>query len=140
MYLAPLNYDRFFKKIFSDTEIAKSFLEDFLNEKITSIEQLEDKHRVSQDAWASSKRSLRPADDATIVEFDYRCKIKDKYIIIDMQQWYKPDVVKRFYLYHSLNTGLQLEILGTKYIVDQSELKSEKKSRKTMIGWNLYIH
>ena len=116
MYLAPLNYDRFFKKVFSDINIAKSFLEDFLDETITSIEQLGDKHRVT--------------DDAAIVEFDYRCKIKDKYIIIDMQQWYKPDVVKRFYLYHSLNTGLQLETLGTKYILDQVELKSEKKKQK----------
>ena len=116
MYLAPLNYDRFFKKVFSDTDIAKKFLEDFLNETITEIEQLGDKHRVT--------------DDAAIVEFDYRCKIKGKYIIIDMQQWYKPDVVKRFYLYHSLNTGLQLETLGTKFVVDSSDVLSDKKIQK----------
>jgi len=30
MYLAPLNYDRFFRKIFKDDAIAKAFLEDFL--------------------------------------------------------------------------------------------------------------
>jgi len=46
-YLAPLNYDRFFRKIFKDTKIAKAFLEDFLNEKIDSITKLSDKHRLT---------------------------------------------------------------------------------------------
>ncbi len=41
-------------QVFSDTDIAKKFLEDFLNETITEIEQLGDKHRVTRDAWASS--------------------------------------------------------------------------------------
>ncbi len=45
------------------------------------------------------------------VEFDYRCKIKGKYVIVDMQQWYKEDVVKRFFLYFCNNTSLQLERL-----------------------------
>ncbi len=34
MYLAPLNYDRYFKKIFSDLDIAQRFLED-IHHKIT---------------------------------------------------------------------------------------------------------
>jgi len=38
MYLAPLNYDRYFKKVFSDTTIAKRFLEDFFDKEIQSIE------------------------------------------------------------------------------------------------------
>lgn len=97
MYLAPLNYDRFFKKIFSDKQIARQFLEDFLEVTITSIERLPLQQRVT--------------DEAAVVEFDYRCKIDDAYVIIDMQQWYKPDIVQRFYLYHALNSGLQLETL-----------------------------
>ncbi|MGE5343354.1 MAG: hypothetical protein ACM3SY_17945, partial [Candidatus Omnitrophota bacterium] len=44
-------------------------------------------------------------------EFDFRCKIKGSYVIIDMQQWYKRDIGKRFYLYHTVNTSLQLEKL-----------------------------
>jgi len=100
MYLAPLNYDRFFKKVFSDKMIAQKFLEDFLETEIEEIELLKEKHRVT--------------DDASIVEFDFRCKINGAYIIIDMQQWYKIDVIKRFYLYHSLNASLQLETLPAK--------------------------
>lgn len=102
MYLAPLNYDRFFKKVFSDLRIAKRFLEDFLDVEIESIMALPDRHRLT--------------DESTAVEFDFRCKIEDKYIIIDMQQWYKTDTVKRFYLYHTLNTALQLEDLPLKSI------------------------
>ena len=44
-YLAPLNYDRFFKKVFSDTKIAKRFLEDFFEFKIESIEVLPLDHK-----------------------------------------------------------------------------------------------
>jgi hypothetical protein len=114
MYLAPLNYDRFFKKVFSDKAIAQQFLEDFLETKIEEIEILKEKHRVT--------------DDASIVEFDFRCKIKGSYIIIDMQQWYKMDVVKRFHLYHSLNTSLQLETLPVKQLALD---KNNKKIKKT---------
>ncbi len=102
MYVAPLNYDRFFKKVFSDLKIAKTFLQDFLDAEIEDITQLKDKHSVT--------------DDAAIVEFDYRCKIEGSYVIIDMQQWYKKDIVKRFYVYHTLNTVLQLEDMPTKTI------------------------
>jgi len=101
-YLAPLNYDRFFRKIFKDIDIAKSFLEDFLDVEIEEINKLEEKHRIT--------------DKSKVVEFDYRCKIAGKYIIIDMQQWYKPDVTQRFYVYHALNSALQLEDLKTKAI------------------------
>jgi hypothetical protein len=97
MYLAPLNYNRFFERVFRETSIAKRFLEDFLNVKITFIEALPRKHQMT--------------DDAALVEFDYRCKINDQFYIIDMQQWYKRDVVKRFYMYFCNNTSLQLEHL-----------------------------
>ena len=48
MYLALLNYDGFFKKVFSDLGIVKCFLEDFLDIKIESIERIkENTERVS---------------------------------------------------------------------------------------------
>ena len=97
MYLAPLNYDRYFKKVFSDPAIAKAFLQDFLGVTIESLEMLPKERLLT--------------DDAIYVEFDFRCKIEDSYVIVDMQQWFKPDIVQRFYLYHALNTGLQLEVL-----------------------------
>ncbi len=115
MYLAPLNYDRFFKKVFSEKHIAQQFLEDFLDTKIEEIELLKEKHRVT--------------DDASIVEFDFRCKIDGAYIIIDMQQWYKMDVVKRFYLYHSLNASLQLERLPEKELTLDRVSKKIKKTK-----------
>lgn len=100
MYLAPLNYDRFFKKVFSELKIVKKFLEDFLAVEITEIVPFAVQHKIT--------------DSAQQVEFDYRCKIDGQYVIIDMQQWYKADIIERFYLYHSLNTGLQLENLPFK--------------------------
>ncbi|MBF0120705.1 MAG: hypothetical protein HQK79_17900 [Desulfobacterales bacterium] len=103
MYLAPLNYDRFFKKVFSDPKISQKFLEDFLNINIDDIEILKERHKIT--------------DDATFVEFDFRCKIGEMYVIVDMQQWYKADMAQRIYMYHALNTGLQLEALPKKKIV-----------------------
>jgi len=100
MYLAPLNYDRFFRKVFSDPKISKKFLEDFLEVEIEEFEILKDKHRIT--------------DDAAVVEFDFRCKIKGAYVIVDMQQWYKQDIFHRFYMYHTLNTALQLDKLPEK--------------------------
>jgi hypothetical protein len=100
MYLAPLNYDRFFKKIFADEKISQRFLEDFLDVRIEEFEFLKERNLVS--------------NDASVVEFDFRCKIENSYVIIDMQQWYKRDVAQRFYLYHALNSGLQLEKLPIK--------------------------
>jgi len=44
-----------------------------------------------------------------------------------MQQWYKPDIVQRFYLYHALNTGLQLEELSK----ERFDLKSIKTLKVT---------
>ena len=100
MYLAPLNYDRFFKKVFSHLETAKAFIEDFLGVNIESIEELNITKKFT--------------DNAAVVEFDFRCKIDGRYVIIDMQQCYKPDVSQRFFLYHALNSGLQLETLPDK--------------------------
>jgi hypothetical protein len=100
MYLAPLNYDRYFRKVFSELKIAKRFLEDFLDVEIQEIEFLQNKKSIS--------------DDARYVEFDFRCKIDGFYVIIDMQQWHKTDVVQRFYVYHALNSALQLEKLPKK--------------------------
>jgi len=113
MYLAPLNYDRYFKKIFKDTEIAKQFLEDFFDITIESIELLTHKHKIT--------------DDAVAVEFDFRCKIQGNHIIIDMQQWYKPDIVNRFYVYHAVNTALQLEEMPNKNIFINEEVTKETK-------------
>jgi hypothetical protein len=95
MYVASLNIDLLFKKVFSDPKIAKSFLQDFLGIIITEITILNIEYKLS--------------DDAVIVKFDYRCKINGEYVIIEMQQKYKKDVIKRFYLYHCLDTALQLE-------------------------------
>jgi len=118
MYLAPLNYDRYFKKVFSDLKIAKRFLEDFLDIEIQEIELLPVKKAIT--------------DQARFVEFDFRCKIDDNYVIIDMQQWYKADVVKRFYLYNSLNTSLQLENLSTKFIELPEQKVKEVKDYSTL--------
>ncbi|MCP4154248.1 MAG: hypothetical protein GY757_41370 [bacterium] len=115
MYLAPLNYDRFFKKVFSDEQIAKQFLEDFLEVTITDFKKLEREHKLT--------------DEAAAVEFDFRCKIKGSYVIIDMQQWYKPDIGHRFYLYHALNTGLQLQDLPKKDIITGGSEKEFKTVR-----------
>ncbi len=38
--MAPLNYDRYFKKVFSNERIAKCFLEDFLEVNISSLEKM----------------------------------------------------------------------------------------------------
>ncbi len=113
MYLAPLNLDLFFKKVFSNKRIAKSFLEDLLKIKITEITFLATEHKLS--------------DDSVIVKFDFRCKIRGKYVIIEMQQRYKLDVNKRFYLYHCISTALQLETLRSVVITKPNgETYSEK--------------
>jgi hypothetical protein len=102
MFVVSLNLDVFFKKVFSNKNIAKNFLQDFFGVRITEIKLL--------------KTDVKVTDDATIVRFDYRCKINGKYVIIEMQQKYKTDVNKRFYLYHCLGTALQLETLKPKVI------------------------
>lgn len=73
MYIAPFNYDRFFKKVFSDLRITKRFLEDFLDVEIEQITALPDRHHLT--------------DEAAAVAFDFCCKIEGKFVIIDMQQW-----------------------------------------------------
>jgi hypothetical protein len=113
MYLAPLNVDWFFKKVFSDKRIAKSFLQDLLRVKITEITLLATDYKLS--------------DDAVLVRFDFRCKIKGQYVIIEMQQRYKPDVNKRFYLYHCVSTAVQLETLEPVTVTKQNgETYTEK--------------
>ncbi len=96
MEILPLNYDKYFKKVFSDTEIAKKFLEDFLDIKIAEIKLLE--------------KDINLTNKARKIRFDFRCKGDDKHFIVEMQHHIN-DVVKRFYLYHSTNTSLQLENL-----------------------------
>ena len=102
MFVVSLNFDVFFKKVFSNKKIAKNFLQDFFGVKITEMKLLKTDSKVT--------------DDATVVRFDYRCKINGKYVVIEMQQKYKTDVNKRFYLYHCLGTALQLETLQPKVI------------------------
>ena len=114
MYLSPLNYDRYFKKVFSDINIAKAFLMDFLDVEIESIEPLSETHKLT--------------DNATNVAFDFRCKIDGQYVIIDMQQWYKTDVVKRFYVYHAANSALQLETLPFKKLLE-NVIEDDKRPR-----------
>ena len=97
MFVAPLNFDLMFKKVFSDKEIARSFLQDLLGVKITKIRVLGIEYKVT--------------NDAVIVKFDYRCRINGEFVVIEMQQRYKKDVVKRFYMYHCVSTTLQLEML-----------------------------
>lgn len=46
-----------------------------------------------------------------------------------MQQWYKPDIVQRFFLYHALNTGLQLEELPLKRIDIPGTRKTAKHKK-----------
>lgn len=113
MYLAPLNYDRFFKRVFSHDHIAKRFLEDFLQVEIEDFQKLSEENRLT--------------DDAAKVIFDYRCKIKGQYVTIDMQQWYKTDVVRRFYLYHSVSSVLQLETMKNKTFSLKSGIKITTK-------------
>ncbi len=119
MYLAPLNYDRYFKKVFSETRIAKRFLEDFFDITIDELEILPTKHKIT--------------DNSTAVEFDFRCKIKDSFVIIDMQQWFKSDIVHRFYMYHSMNTVLQLEKMPDKSIKLSDEKKRDIKDYDKLI-------
>ncbi|MFN0034246.1 MAG: hypothetical protein ACKVUS_04210, partial [Saprospiraceae bacterium] len=114
MYLVPLNHDRYFRKVFSELRIAKRFLEDVFDTSIESIELLPTRHNITNESVG--------------VEFDFRCKIDGKYVIIDMQQWYNTDIVKRFYLYHCLNTALQLEKMPMKaLLLHQMVEKATKK-------------
>jgi hypothetical protein len=97
MFVASLNLDLFFKKVFSNKRIAKHFLQDLLGVKIKEFEFLKIENKVT--------------DGSVTVKFDFRCKINSQYVVIEMQQKYKIDVIKRFYLTHSISTTLQLETL-----------------------------
>lgn len=119
MFLAPLNFDRFFKKVFSNLLISKRFLEDFLEVRIETIELLERKHTVT--------------DSSATIEFDFRCKIDGQYTVVDMQQWYKADVIKRFYLYNAVNCTLQLETLPKRDFPEIEGKKFDTKSYKHLL-------
>ena len=114
MFVAPLNLDLFFKKVFSNKRIAKKFLEDLLGITITEIKLLSVDNKMT--------------DEAVTVKFDFRCKINGHYVVIEMQQKYKIDVVKRFYLYHAVSTALQLETL--------KPMKVEKRNGETYMEKN----
>ena len=109
MEILPLNYDKYFKKTFADTEIAQQFLEDFLNVEIAEI--------TPQDLEVNLTNKSRE------LRFDFRCKNAEQHFIVEMQQWYKHDVVKRFFVYHCSNTVLQLE--------DMPKVKRQIFDRKT---------
>ncbi len=117
MYVASLNLDLFFKKVFSSKRIAKSFLEDILDVQIAEIKILSTDYKIS--------------DDAVIVKFDFRCKIQGRYVVIEMQQRYKVDVIKRFYLYHAVSTALQLETLKPVIV---TKLNGETYTEKNYSG------
>jgi hypothetical protein len=104
MFVASLNLDLFFKKVFSNKRVAKNFLEDLLGVKITEIKLLSVENKIT--------------DAAVTVKFDFRCKINGQYVVIEMQQKYKIDVVKRFYLYQAVATALQLETLKAIKVVN----------------------
>ena len=105
--------------MFSETRIAKRFLEDFFDIQIAEMELLPIKHKITY--------------NATAVEFDFRCKIGDNFVIIDMQQWFKSDIVKRFYMYHSMNTVLQLEKMPDKSIDLDENRKRDIKDYDKLI-------
>jgi hypothetical protein len=117
MFVAPLNLDLFFKKVFSNKRIAKKFLEDLLGITITEIKILSVENKMT--------------DDAVTVKFDFRCKIHGHYVVIEMQQKYKIDVVKRFYLYHAVSTALQLETLKP---IKMTKLNGETYMEKNYSG------
>jgi hypothetical protein len=113
MFVASLNLDLFFKKVFSNKRVAKKFLEDLLGVEITDIKLLSVENKMT--------------DAAVTVKFDFRCKINGQYVVIEMQQKYKVDVVKRFYLYQAVSTALQLETLKPTVVTKPSgETYTEK--------------
>ena len=106
-YLASLNLDYFFKKVFCHETIAKRFIENLLDIVIQEIELIETDFKVT--------------DKSATVKFDFRCKVNDDYIIIEMQRGYPLDVVKRFYLYFAMGTAIQMEDV---YTLKKDEEKS----------------
>jgi len=68
MSLATWNYDGYFRKVFSDSRIYKRFLEVFFGGPIDVPELLPTKHKIS--------------DGARTVEFDFRRRVMDNYVII----------------------------------------------------------
>jgi hypothetical protein len=118
MYVAPLNLDLFFKKVFSNKHVAQKFLEDLLGVKITEMKLLSVEKKLT--------------DAAVTVKFDFRCKINGQYVVIEMQQRYKVDVVKRFFLYHAVSTALQLETLKPIKVVSPTGAMYTEKNYSTL--------
>ncbi len=114
MFVASLNLDLFFKKVFSNKRVAKRFLEDLLGVKITEIKLLSVENKIT--------------DASVTVKFDFRCKINGQYVVIEMQQKYKVDVVKRFYLYQAVATALQLETLKAIKVVNPDGTTYKEKN------------
>ncbi len=125
MEILTLNYDNTLKSIFY-TEIAKKFLEDFLDIKIAEIKLLE--------------KDINLTNKARKIRFDFRCKGDDKHFIVEMQHHIN-DVVKRFYLYHSTNTSLQLENLplSERIVLDRKTQKYQIKKIRDYSKVNHYI-
>ena len=109
MYLAPMTHDYFFAKVFHKNEVMEGFLSDLLGETVKIIEQLPRKNKLTNEAY--------------YIKFDYRCKIKEQEVVVEMQRGRKLDVVKRFHLYHGVSAALQLERLPV------TSTKSGKKVR-----------
>jgi len=115
-YLASLNSDRFFKKVFASERVAKAFLEDFLGVEIEKLERID-------------KTDVFLTDEAELVKFDYRCTFDGRQVIIEMQQWHKTDIVRRFYLYHAMNSSLQLEELPRSIVAQNKRTGGLIKAR-----------
>jgi hypothetical protein len=110
-YLVPLTKDEAFKKVFGDVHIAKAFLEDMLNVTIQSIVLHATDHKVT--------------NAASVVRFDFRCKIDNEDVIIEIQNDFYEGLIKRFYLYHCLSTSLQLEVIKDK--IEEHPITGAKK-------------
>jgi hypothetical protein len=118
MFVASLNLDLFFKKVFSNKRVAKKFLEDLLGVKITEIKLLSVENKLT--------------DASVTVKFDFRCKINGQYVVIEMQQKYKVDVIKRFYLYQAVATALQLETLKPIKVVNPDGTTYKEKNYSSL--------
>lgn len=116
MYLAPLTYDYFFKKVFNNIHIAQRFLEDFLNIKIKSIKPTNTKYKLTDKAYQT--------------EFDFRCRADEEYGVVEMQRGYRKDTPKRFYTYGCISNALQLEDLtDIKRVEREKQLKAGQQPK-----------
>ncbi len=96
MYLAPLNYDRFFRKVFSDANIARRFFEDFLDVKISKLNILPSQYSM--------------IDETPIVELNFFCLIKSAPLVVKLHQWSQSDVEQLFCTYNPLAPNMHESI------------------------------